>query len=361
MNDLAFFIKIFLYLSGLICKTRIKTNMNIFKLPKDIASSAVQFFPCSRPKRLFLNPITAGLSMALAISLVSTSCTPRTSSDRAEKNSIDTTGVEEINGESETISSLKIAAIPWQNSAEQEAKIQKLANYLQEKLGVPVTIELTGNYEDTIDLLVEEQVDMAYMGAFSYLKARKRNSALEPLVVPIEKITGRPWYTSVLVTAADSGIDKIEDIKGRQFSFVSPSSTSGFLVPSVKFQELGIEPERDFARVEYSGSHNNSAELLANGEVEVIATEIQAYTRESESGVFASGEYKIIWESDPIPNGPIVISSKLPEPFRVNLRNILIDAPEGLVDVSGADSAGYTIALDADYESIRQIQARLNF
>ena len=217
--------------------------------------------------------------------------------------------------EQQPITAVTLAAIPWQNSAEQQASLKELVDYLQEKTDLSIQVEMADTYEDAVDLLVEEKVEMAFLGAFSYIKARDRNPQLEPLVVPIEKTTGRPWYTSVIVVRTDSGLNTLEDLKGKRFSFVSPSSTSGYLVPSVHFQELDLKPDRDFSTVEYSGGHNKSAQLLAMGKVDAIATEIQNYTHESQTGVLASGGYKIIWESDPIPNAPLVVSSQLPNPL----------------------------------------------
>jgi len=250
-----------------------------------------------------------------------------------------------------------VAVIPWQNSAEQETKLQELAAYLEEELGIPVNIELTDSYDAAVDQLVSGKAQMASLGAFTYLQAHERNPNLEPLVVPIDQNSGRPWYTSVMVVRADSGIDSIEDTAGKRFSFVTDSSTSGFLVPSYNFQQMGIVPEDHFASVGFSGGHNKSIELLVAGDVDVIVTESLNFDRESKSGgALASGNYKIVWESAPIPNGPIVVSAQIPDTMKIELQKALIDAPEGLVDASGGASAGYTVAEDADYDSIRELK-----
>ncbi|WP_276748310.1 PhnD/SsuA/transferrin family substrate-binding protein [Chlorogloeopsis fritschii] len=148
-------------------------------------------------------------------------------------------------------------------------------------------------------------------------------------------------------------------MKGKRFAFVSPNSTSGYLVPMVKFKATGINPERDFASVKYSGSHDKVQADLAAGVVDAIADEKPSFLRSQKSGKLNTTKYKIIWESDPIPTGPIVVSTKLPPQLIADLKRVLINSPAGLVDVSGTQSAGYTLTKDSDYEPIRQLKTSL--
>lgn len=298
-------------------------------------------------------PVTA-LSGMCALGLSLTACTIF---PEAEVPSIDSPTAKLAAEAKAELKSLNVAVIPWQNSAEHEAKLQELAAYLSEQLSIPVNIELTDSYDATVDLLVNGQVHMASLGAFTYLQARDRNPNVEPIVVAIDKDSGRPWYTSVMVVRADSGITSLEDAAGKRFSFVSDSSTSGFLVPTYNFQQMGIVPEEYFASVEFSGGHNTSIERLVAGEVDAIVTESLNFDRESQpGGLLASGDYQVVWESEPIPNGPIVISSEIPDAVKIELQKVLIDAPEGLMSASGGRSAGYTVAEDADYDSIRALK-----
>jgi len=227
---------------------------------------------------------------------------------------------------------------------------------LTKTLSLPVKISLTKDYQESIDLLVEGKVEIAYLGPFSYIKAKERNPNLEPLVAHIEKSTARPWYTSAIVVNTAAGINNLEDLKGKRFGFVSKSSTSGFLVPSAHFQELKIEPERDFAAVEYAGGHDKNLEALITGKVDAIAVEKPTYLQFVRDGKLPEEKYKLIWESNPIPNSPIVISSQLPSELKSKLQIAFIKAPEGLANVGGFQASGYTAVRDEDYNIIRQIQ-----
>lgn len=255
-----------------------------------------------------------------------------------------------------TVTELSMAMIPWVSSEKQKEDIQQLEEYLTKTLSLPVKITLTKDYQESIDLLVEGKVEIAYLGPFSYIKAKERNPNLEPLVAHIEKSTARPWYTSAIIVNTEAGINNLEDLKGKKFGFVSKSSTSGFLVPSAHFKELKIEPERDFAGVEYVGGHDNNLEALIAGKVDAIAVDKLTYLEFFDAGKLPEEKYKLIWESNPIPNSPIVISSQLPSKLKSQLQIAFINAPEGLANVGGTRAAGYTAVRDEDYDLIRQIQ-----
>ncbi|OKH37275.1 phosphonate ABC transporter substrate-binding protein [[Phormidium ambiguum] IAM M-71] len=251
---------------------------------------------------------------------------------------------------------LNVAIIPWQSLKEQEQKLQPLADYIQRTMKRPVKFQIAKDYETAVNLLVEEKVEMAYLAALTYIKANERNANIKPLVLPIDEITGRPWYTSVIVADVRKGIKSIKDLKRKKIAFVSPSSTSGFLIPLNGLQKQGINPTRDFTHIRYSGSHDKAETALVKGEVDAIANDKASFLRAQTEGKLSAANYKIIWESDPIPTGPIVINTNKFTPAEITqLQQALIDAPIGVVDVSGSKSAGYTLAKDADFQVIRQI------
>ena len=77
-----------------------------------------------------------------------------------------------------------------------------------------------------IEAMRSNHVEVAYLGPFSYV--------LGTTVAPIEAFataetakSGRTYYHSQIITRKDSGIKTIEDLKGKTFAFVDPSSTSG--------------------------------------------------------------------------------------------------------------------------------------
>jgi len=77
-------------------------------------------------------------------------------------------------------------------------------------------------------------------------------------------LDGQFGYEMEILTYPGSGIDKVEDIEGKQLAFTSPTSNSGFKAPSAILKgDYNMIPDRDFETV-LSGKHDNSIMGVAN-------------------------------------------------------------------------------------------------
>lgn len=75
---------------------------------------------------------------------------------------------------------------------------------------------------------------------------------------------GNFGYEMEIITYPGSGIEKVEDIKGKKMAFTAPTSNSGFKAPSAILKaDYDMIPERDFEPV-FSGKHDNSILGVAN-------------------------------------------------------------------------------------------------
>ncbi|MEM1170001.1 MAG: phosphate/phosphite/phosphonate ABC transporter substrate-binding protein [Cyanobacteria bacterium P01_H01_bin.35] len=291
-------------------------------------------------------------SLLLSINTIAISCSSTSSSNESSQG-------EKISSPNLPVgNTLRVAVNPWQGQ-EMQAELEPLAEYLETILKRPVSFQITKSYAEALELIVTEEVDMAHIGPFNYIKAKERNPNLQPLVIPIDRVSGRPWYTSVIVANTTKNIQTLEDLKGKRFAFVSPSSTSGFLIPMTGLKAANIDPTRDFSKIRYSGSHYKATQDLADNVVDAVTNDKASFLGTQKSGKL-DANYKIIWESKPIPGAPIVINTMKFSPEKIEqLQEAFIDAPVGLVDMSGRESAGYTLTKDADFEEIRQIYNRL--
>ncbi|QLE54411.1 phosphate/phosphite/phosphonate ABC transporter substrate-binding protein [Nostoc sp. TCL26-01] len=255
---------------------------------------------------------------------------------------------------------LTIGVLSTQTLTEQEQMIQPLDEYLEQSLGRKVDFLIAKNYQEIENLLLQNKLDLAYLGTVTYLEAVEKGAKIQPLATAIDKHTGQPWYRACIIVKANSSIKTLKDLKGKRVAFVDKLSASGYLMPLVSLKKLGINPEQDFAEVIYAGTHSKSMTALEDGIVDAAATNVSYYFKQQKNGQITPEKYRLIWESAPIPNFPIVVSEKLSPELIQQLKQVFVASPDGIEDILGAESAGYTLVSPDDYTPIQQLRQELN-
>jgi phosphonate transport system substrate-binding protein len=273
--------------------------------------------------------------------------------------------------------------------------VDPLKALLEEKLGVPVEVTTGTSYSAVIEAMRAGRVDAMEVGPFSYVLAVQEAQA-EAIAVAVTApdetnavydASVPDVYYSTIITKKGSGIATIADLKGKTFAFVDPASTSGHLAPKTGLIKQGINPDTDMQTV-FAGSHPTAVLSVWNDTTQAGATfEGNLYrlareeqikfcpmpdgqlgkqrTAEELKAVYDAcpdGNIVIIGYSDPIPNTPFAVSSKLPESFKAAVREALL----GIKDDPGLVTAykqWYTYPveqmklenLDQYYNSLRDI------
>ena len=161
----------------------------------------------------------------------------------------------------------RVTAIPDESPTELARKAAPLVKYLEQKLGVKVEFIPVTDYAAAVEALVNKKVDLAWFGGFTFVQANKRSGGK---VIPIVQREEDAQFKSVFITA-DPSIKSLADLKGKDFSFGSASSTSGHLMPRSFLLAAGIDPEKNFRRVAFSGAHDATIAAVSSGKVQAGA------------------------------------------------------------------------------------------
>src|SRR5262245_56085978 len=140
---------------------------------------------------------------------------------------------------------LRISAIPDEAPTELQRKFSRVAAYLEKEVGMKVEYTPVTDYAAVVEALAARKVDLAWLGGFTFVQARLRTGNAIPIVQRAED----EKFTIKFIANTASGIKGLADLKGRNFTFGSVSSTSGHLMPRYFLQERKITPEKDFKRV----------------------------------------------------------------------------------------------------------------
>ncbi len=249
---------------------------------------------------------------------------------------------------------IKMGMIPADDAAEMLRSYQPIADYLSEELGVKIEMQVTTDYSAAIEAMRAKHIDMAWFGPLSYVLAADVANA-EAIVNGVRRDTGKSTYKTIFVTKAGSGIESLEDMKGRSFAYVDPASTSGYLIPKKILIENEISDD-DFSEWYYAGTHNAVQLAVANGKVDAGADSDNSYYRMVEAGEIDPEVNIIIHESEPIPGSPIAVRGDLPEELKQRIQQALVDMDQQTINkVDGwGDIEYYQAVSDEDYNIIRE-------
>ncbi len=202
-----------------------------------------------------------------------------------------------------------------------DATYKPLADYLAAKLGRLVQLRTVDTWEGLAKSLASNETDLALMGPWGYVLANHEAGAQAISTILYE---GKPEYFAIMVTHPKSGINRIEDLKGKSFAFGDKGSTSGYLIPFHEFQKRGINVDTHFSKVLYT-KHQAIETQVARGELDAGADFNRNRDTMIDEGLIKASESKIFWTSAPLPNDAFAVSSTLAKDTALvkNLRNAL--------------------------------------
>ena len=128
-------------------------------------------------------------------------------------------------------------------------------------------------------------------------------------------------YEMEILTYPGSGIEKVEDIKGKQLAFTSPTSNSGFKAPSAILKgDFDMLPERDFEPV-YSGKHDNSILGVANKDYIAASIANSVLGRMIERDVISADQVVSIYKSQTFPTTGYGVAYNLTPELQEKIQN----------------------------------------
>jgi phosphonate transport system substrate-binding protein len=234
---------------------------------------------------------------------------------------------------------LTFAVVPTENAGDTLNRWGPFADYLSKELGVKVTMRVAQDYAAVIEGQRAGNIQIGFYGAASFARARITGVNTEAFAVDQNK-DGSTGYYSVFFVLSKTPYQKIEDLKGKNLGLVDPNSTSGNNVPRFELNKRGIKPEDFFAKVVYTGSHENAVLALAQGTVDVAANQ---WTNDNDSTLqqmltkgilkhddgtpFKKDEFRIINTSAAILNGPYTVLGELPPDLKDAVKKAFFEAP----------------------------------
>jgi phosphonate transport system substrate-binding protein len=225
---------------------------------------------------------------------------------------------------------LRVTTIPEEAATEQMRKFGPLTKYLERTVGTKVDFVPVNDYPAAVEALVNKQVELVWFGGFTYVQAQIRSGGK---IVPIAQREEDTKFRSVFITQTNSGIKRLADLKGKQVSFGSQSSTSGHLMPRSFLLEAGIDPDKDFKRVAYSGAHDATIASVVSGRVDAAALDITVWRKFVTENKVDTSKVDVFYTTPPYFNYNWSVHADMPAAQREKITAALLDLnmnnPEG--------------------------------
>ncbi len=186
---------------------------------------------------------------------------------------------------------LHVSAIPDESPTELQRKFAPLGAYLERATGDKVTFVPATDYAATVEGLAAGKLDLVWYGGFTFVQARKRTGNAIPLV---QREEDARFHSKILVPA-DSKAKALQDLKGGSFAFGSPSSTSGHLMPRYFLMQNGIQPDKDFSRVAFSGAHDVTVRWVEAGKVDAGAVNESIWQKMVDEKKVDPAKVRVLW------------------------------------------------------------------
>lgn len=256
---------------------------------------------------------------------------------------------------------LRVGFVPAEDAQQVMQNAQPLVDILRKELGMEIEPFVATDYTGIVEALRVHKLDVAFLAPASYVLAK--NEADIKVILKSER-KGIPFYYAAIITRADSGIQNLDDLRGKSFAFGDTLSTTGHVFPRKMLKERGIDPTRDLKQILYSGGHDATVLAVLNGKVDAGAT----YANSPDSTDTAWMRYlkdpadvkriRAIAFSEPIPADNLVVSGALDPKIVKKLEEVFVElsrdakGKEMLRDLYQID--GFVPATDQDYDSVRK-------
>lgn len=251
---------------------------------------------------------------------------------------------------------LHLVLTPSQKPTDLQAAGEEFGQALARLAGVPVRVTVASDYAAVIEALRNRTADLAFAHPAGYVLANREAKAM---IVAKNRWHGKTSFTSRIFVRKDSGITRLEALRGKTIAFIDPASSSGYIYPMVLLIQRGLVEGRDpktfFREVLFAGSHDAGMRALLNGHVDALASfdlAPEQYLKDP------AERARLTWvaESPPIPESGICARDGLDPAVVAKVRAALLQMRgpayaallKRLYDIDGFEPAE-----DREYEPVR--------
>ncbi|MAT65547.1 MAG: hypothetical protein CMN57_07860 [Gammaproteobacteria bacterium] len=120
---------------------------------------------------------------------------------------------------------------------------EPLRQHLSRELDAEIELVFPKGIDQVEKLLGHNEIDFVYLNSYLFylLKGKGKLDA----VVQMRNLDGKVTSQGSFIVRADSGIDSVDDLRGRKLALISPLGAGAYLAPRAYLQDFGMDIHTD--------------------------------------------------------------------------------------------------------------------
>ncbi len=243
---------------------------------------------------------------------------------------------------------LTFGILPFLSNKQLVIQFSPMAQYLSNKLTVPVRIETAPDFSEFAKRTLQgKYYDILFTAPHFYPRAH--DEANYQLIASVDS----PGMWAVIVAPKKSNIYSVQDLRGKRLATAHPKALSTLLVKK-HLRNIGIDPAKDLILVS-TPSHDASLLSSYHGVTDASSLMQPPYTAASEQ---VRQNMRIIARTESSPHIPISVNPRLNQSCIAEISTLLLNmssTEEGREALSHNRFSGFRKARAEEYNRIRDL------
>ncbi len=222
-----------------------------------------------------------------------------------------------------------------------------IASLLMQKLGKSVRVVTADGYEQYLQRVYAKKYDIIVLGSTFYFKAHDR-AGYEVVA------RGFPPFRAGIIVRKDSGIDTLEQLRGKTMAAVNAKDRAGYKLQEMVLLKKGIDPESE-VDVHFRGKFDSVIYAVLSGQDDSGAIRLDALEKPAFAEV--KKKLKTIYTSQENPQFPFAVRSDMDPVMREKIGTVLasitMNQPETAAILKSLNLKGFDLVTCDDLETLR--------
>lgn len=250
---------------------------------------------------------------------------------------------------------IRFGTVPRLSAAELQKMYGPLADYLAKETGEEVTIVVPKDFPAFKEAAKNGRMDIAFSNPLLYVEIKDK-AKIEPLALSSEVKSGTRLRGIILVRK-DSGINNIQDLKGKKFAFMAKGSPAGYLFQLLLLHRAGFDIKKDISILPFVGRHEKIIMSVLDGTAD--AGGCREDELEKVKGKIDTSKLRIVGYTDYFPNWVFFSTPSIKPGVAAKVRQALLklkpnDPKNEAIIGTRARLTGFVPVADREYDGLRK-------